>query len=205
MPKILLVGVIIIAILGLFYFTESKNPPQANWKTYSNTDFGITLSYPADLYTPNLTKTFPSPINPKVFTDDLKTVPIISLESIKPEGPDDSEPVSIEKFTNTTIETWLKANSEAEKTEIGSYFPVSNQNIKKAAFAGSPALLLTQKTNPQVSQELYLVQVGNDVFYISYLSDFPVTDNQAYKDYNTNFDKETKPDVEKILASIKFI
>ena len=213
-PVAVLIIIVVVLLGGVYCFSRIQNFPRTNnisnkvdtknWKTYENKDFGISFSYPEDKYNPVLGMTFPSPINPKVFTDDLKTVPQISLESNQPKGPNDSGPLNIEKLENTTIDAWLKANSEADKAQTGSYFSVSNNTITDTTFQGYPAKLLVQKVNPETPTEAYLVQVGNNVYYISYLSDFPVATEKVYQEYNQKFDKDTKPTVKKILSSIKF-
>ncbi len=204
-----------MVVVGTAYFlgTHKNNTPAptqttdqtANWKTYTNNDFGISFLYPADLYTPVAAKTFPSPINPKKFTDDLKTVPIISVTSNHPVGVDDQGPIMIQKLSNTTIDSWLGTNETAEKATNGSYFPVSGHVINKTTFQGLTAYLLKEKTNAQVPEDKYLVQAGKDVYYISFASDPPVLTDSSSQQYYADFDKNTKPIIEEILASMKFL
>lgn len=172
-------------MLSTFKFTDQSSQT-TNWKTYVNNDFGISFSYPSDLYTIAASKDFPVPINPKVFTDDLKIVPAIGVKRIHPEGVDDMGPISIKKIANTTMDAWIGSNKTAEATTTGSYFPVADHIISKTTFQGYPAYLLKEKTNSQVPEDKYLVQVGKNVYYIS-------------------FDKNIKPVIENILASIKFL
>lgn len=186
-------------------------PDNFVWKEFVDKNFGISFLYPSTVNTPILTKDFPSPINPKADTDDLKTIPEILIKSDHPVGPDDAGPITIEKLGKTTIVAWLEANAVASKTYknvAAIVYPVNSQDttIIRTTFQKYPAVLLQPTYGQQDPTVTYLVQVDDTVYRLDVESAFFAKSQNGpeYQQYNTEFNKTRGPLINAILASIKF-
>ncbi len=187
----------------IIYSSSVSYPNDLIWKHYTNKDFGISFLYPSALYSPAPTKDFPFPINPKVFTDDLKTIPKIALilpnDEYAPNG--NERGMRIEKYVHTTMENWIENNANGK----GSVFPVTAFTIIKTTFHSYPAYYFQRPADfvQQSPNDSFLVQVGKNMYFVNI--DAPFASGTGEQAYNDAFNKKTKPIIDAMLASIKFL
>jgi hypothetical protein len=189
----------------------STEPPNveviaSDWKSYANSDFGVSFLYPSNLYIPVVSNTYPSPTSSEKLTEDLKTAPIILLRAKEQTNSDKGVgPIIFEKIFNTTMDAWLEENKNAAKTAKGYYFHVSDHTMSKTTFNGFNGYLLKLTRNQFGPTDKQLVQVDKDVYKISYPSNFPVPGGAGTQEYNDYMDKNENPIIKSILDSLEFV